>query len=332
VHGVLVGHKTLIYDEPRIARTGVTIIYPRAENIWSNNVYGAYHSLNGNGEMTGVHWLAESGCISSAIAITNTNQVGLVRDALVKYEMEQTGKEAWALPIVAETYDGFLNDIDAFHLKTEHVYEALNTASSGAVAEGNVGGGTGMICHEFKGGIGTASRITHRGSEQYTVGVLVQANYGWRMHLRVNGVPVGREISPDVTASPFTRDSGSIIVIIATDAPLLPDQCKRLAQRATIGLGRVGGFGYNSSGDIFLAFATGNTVPVIDNDEGFGAFEVRTLPAASLNPLFDGVIEATEEAILNALCAAETMTGYKGRTAYRLPHDELQRVMAKYGY
>ncbi len=332
VPGVLVGHKTLIYDEPRIARTGVTVIYPRAESIWSNNVYGAYHSLNGNGEMTGVHWLAESGCVTSALAITNTNQVGLVRDALVKHEMEQTGKEAWALPIVAETYDGYLNDIDAFHLTTEHVYEALRTANSGPVAEGNVGGGTGMICHEFKGGIGTSSRIAPRGSENYTVGVLVQANYGWRTHLRVNGVPIGREISPTTTPSPFSRDSGSIIIIIATDAPLLPDQCKRLAQRATIGLARVGGNGYNSSGDIFLAFATGNDVPVMSNYAGFGAFPVRTLPAFSMNPLFDAAIEATEEAIINALCAAETMTGHKGRTAYALPHDELVQVMQKYNF
>lgn len=336
VSGVLIGHSTVIYDQPRVARTGVTVILPAEHEIWSNNVYGAYHTLNGNGEMTGIHWLQESGRIGSPIAITNTHQVGMVRDALIAYEIKQNPEADWLLPIVAETYDGFLNDINAFHLKPEHVFEALRSASSGQVAEGNVGGGTGMICHGFKGGIGTSSRIVQRGSDQYTIGVLVQANYGWRRNLRVDGVPVGLEINEKHTPTPVepqdTPKEGSIIIIVATDAPLLPDQCKRLAQRATIGLARVGGFGYDSSGDIFLAFATGNDVPYAPTKPNtFGKFTVQTLGSQYLTPLFDGVIEATEEAILNALCAGETMVGYKGRTVYELPLDELKRVMAKYG-
>ncbi len=341
VSGVLVGHATLIYNEPRIARTGVTVIAPRHGNVYQNQCYGAYHSFNGNGEMTGVHWLAESGMIGAPFAITNTHQVGVVRDALVEHETTLHPDSSWLLPIVAETYDGWLNDIDAFHLTKEHLFTALATAKSGAVEEGSVGGGTGMICHGFKGGIGTSSRLVTIADTTYTVGVLVQANYGSREDLRLDGIPLGRLI--DRHQIPAPRDpllgekqekDGSIIVIVATDAPLLPFQCKRLAQRATVGLAQVGGYGHNSSGDIFLAFATGNDLP-------FGATEtlaagivrplpIQMLPNQLMDPLFHGTAEATAEAILNALCAAETMTGYKGRTVYALPVDEVQEIWQRY--
>lgn len=328
VPGVLVGHHTLIYDEPRVARTGVTVILPREDKIWDNNAYAGYFSFNGNGEMTGLPWLEESGTLGSPIGITNTHQVGLVRDAFVGYEIEKGSGMGWLLPVVAETYDGWLNDINAFHLRQEHVMQALGNAKSGPVAEGNVGGGTGMICHEFKGGIGTASRIVSGTSGDFTVGVLVQANYGDRELLRVDGIPVGWEISETHTPYPWGKppSGSSIIVIIGTDAPLLPDQCKRLARRATVGLARVGGVGHNGSGDIFLAFATGNSIPAKTDT----IQTIRTLPHQHLNPFFEAVAEATEEAILNALCAAETMTGFQGHTAHALPLDELQRIMAKY--
>lgn len=322
---ILVGHTTLLYDEPRVARTGVTMIVPRGGDVYHDQCYAAYHSFNGNGEMTGVHWLAESGLLGGPVAITNTHQVGLVRDALVEYELERHPESQWLLPMVAETYDGWLNDINAFHLSKEDVFAALANAQSGPVAEGNVGGGTGMICHWFKGGIGTASRLVETRSGKFVVGVLVQANYGARRHLRVNGVPVGRLLGTDVV--PFERQvkkpDGSIIVVVATNAPLLPGQCQRLAQRATVGLARVGGTGYNGSGDIFLAFATGNHVP-----QGADApIAVHMLPNNQMDPLFDATAETVEEAILNALCAAETMTGQQGRTVHALPLDLLQKMM-----
>lgn len=328
VAGILVGHTTLIYDEPRVARTGVTVIVPREGDVYHDQCYGAYHSFNGNGEMTGIHWLAESGLIGAPLAITNTHQVGLVRDALVAYEIQKHPDSQWLLPIVAETYDGWLNDINAFHLTAADVFTALGNAQSGAVAEGNVGGGTGMICHQFKGGIGTASRLVETGSGRFTVGTLIQANYGARRHLRVNGVPVGRLIDTDKVPSPrpVQKTDGSIIVIVATDAPLLPIQCKRLAQRATVGLARVGGTGYNGSGDIFLAFATGNHVPLAAT----APVAVAMLPNSRMDSLFDATAEAVEEAILNALCAAETMSGQQGRTAHALPLDLLQQIMADY--
>lgn len=327
VPGVWVGHHTLIYDEPNVARTGVTVIIPREGAIWTDNVFAAFHSFNGNGEMTGSHSLSEFGFLAEPIAITNTHQVGIVRDALIAYMVENNLGGDWFLPTVAETYDGYLNDINAFHLDKTHVYQALEAATGGPVAEGNVGGGTGMICHQFKGGIGTASRLVDSESGRYTVGVLVQANYGTRPQLRVDGVPVGRELGDDHTPLPGkeTRD-GSIIVVIATDAPLIPIQCKRLAQRATVGLARVGGVGHNGSGDIFLAFATGNHLP----PGATTLIELKMVPHHHLNPFFEGVAEAVEEAILNALTAAETMTGYEGRTVYALPLDDLQRVVAKY--
>lgn len=328
VSGVLVGHTTLIYDEPRVARTGVTVIVPRTKDVFNDQCYGAYHSFNGNGEMTGVHWLKEAGLIGAPLAITNTHQVGIVRDALVEYEIQQHPESQWLLPIVAETYDGWLNDINAFHVTKEHVFAALANAQSGPVAEGNVGGGTGMICHWFKGGIGTASRLVETLSGKFTVGTVVQANYGARRHLRVNGIPVGRLIDTDKV--PFPRQTqkadGSIIVVVATDAPLLPHQCKRLAQRATVGLARVGGTGYNGSGDIFLAFATGNHIPLAAQ----APVAVQMLPNSQMDPLFDATAEAVEEAILNALCAAETTTGFQGHTVHALPLDELQQIMAAY--
>lgn len=330
VPGVLVGHSTVIQDEPRVARTGVTMIVPREGAIWDDYAFAGYYSFNGNGEMTGLLWLEESGMLGSAIGITNTHAVGVVRDALTSYwvEHEHRNIDDFSLPVVAETYDGLLNDINAFHITKAHAYQALAAAKGGPVAEGNVGGGTGMICHGFKGGIGTSSRLVNTPSGLYTVGTLVQANYGERSLLRVDGVPVGREINEEQTPvpeKPFPL-GGSIIVIIATDAPLLPVQCRRLAKRATVGLARAGGTGHNSSGDIFLAFATGNHLPV----KSTALRELKMLSHEQMNPFFDAVAEAVEEAIINALTAAETMTGFQGRIVHALPLEELKKIMAKY--
>ncbi|MCX6048431.1 MAG: P1 family peptidase [Chloroflexi bacterium] len=329
VPGVRVGHTTLHYDEPRVARTGVTVIVPRemrdGREIYQDQAFAGYYSFNGNGEMTGLLWLEESGCLGSPIAITNTHQVGVVRDALVEYEISRHPESTWLLPVVAETYDGWLNDINGFHVTKEHVFAALAAAKNGPVAEGNVGGGTGMICHGFKGGIGTASRLAESTGGQYIVGALVQANYGRRHHLRVDGVPVGRAIPSEMVPTPWDKppSDGSIIVVVATNAPLLPFQCKRLAQRATIGLARVGGIGHNSSGDIFLAFTNANHVPLDRNEP----LDVQMVPNDQMNSLFEATAEAVEEAILNALCAAETTTGQQGRVAYALPLDKLQKIM-----
>jgi D-aminopeptidase len=328
VEGVLVGHTTLIYDEPRIARTGVTMIVPRAGAIWHDNAPAAYYSLNGAGEMTGTHWINEVGVLSSPIGLTNTHQVGLVRDMLESYAQEKGYTTSFLLPVATETYDGWLNDIYAAHVTKEHIYQAINSAQSGPVAEGNVGGGTGMICHEFKGGVGTSSRVIDVKSGRYTVGVLVQANYGARNDFRIDGVPIGVELDYAHTPRAKTEyyPEGSIIVVIATDAPLTADQCKRLAQRATIGLGRVGGMGHTGSGDIFIAFATGNHVP----DRSDALIGLQMLPHMHMDRFFDGVAEATEEAIVNALCMAETMSGFKRHKVFALPLDEVQRVMKKY--
>ena len=334
VAGVAVGHTTLIYDQPRVARTGVTVILPRplvpagSELLYRSLCYAGYHPFNGNGEMTGVHWLAESGLLGGPVAITNTHQVGVVRDALVEHEITNYSETDWCLPVVAETFDGWLNDIAAFHLKKEDVFAAINAASSGVVAEGNVGGGTGMICHGFKGGIGTSSRLVETAGSQYTVAALVQANYGGIEQLRIDGVSVKKLLGDtwDVgrPAKP-TGMSSSIIVVIATDAPLLADQCKRLAQRATVGLARVGGTGNNGSGDIFLAFATGNHIP-----HGASApINVQTLPASQMSELMNATADAVQESILNALCAAETMTGFEGRTVYALPIENVARMMQR---
>jgi D-aminopeptidase len=328
VPGVWVGHCTLIYDQPRTARTGVTVVSPRAGLIWNDHAFAAIHAFNGNGEMTGAHWIAESGILRSPIGLTNTYQVGVVRDAFIAYAHQTPDIIPYGLPVVAETYDAWLNDITAFHVTEAHVYQALESASGGPVAEGNVGAGTGTICHEFKGGVGTSSRVTETRSGRYTVGVLVQTNHGDRRLLRVDGVPVGQEIGPERVPVPYGEplSCSSIIVVIATDAPLLPVQCKRLAQRATVGTALVGNIGCNGSGDIFLAFATGNHVPA----DPAGPVDLKMIPHEHLNPLFEGVVEATAEAILNSLTAAETMTGFKGHTAHAIPLDELQRVMQKY--
>lgn len=336
VPGVLVGHTTLIYDHPRIARTGVTVIVPREGQIYQDNAFAAYHSFNGCGEMTGMHWVAESGLLGYPIAITNTAQVGTVHEAMIKYGRIHNPSDPSGLPVVAETLDSWLNDIDGMHVTQEHVFQALATAQGGPVAEGCVGGGTGMMCHDFKGGIGTASRVVETKNGRFTVGALVQANHGDRAEFRVNGVPVGQEIT--AAQLPLTWDddpdsttlgwpTSSIIVVIATDAPLLPIQCKRLAQRATVGIARVGGVGYNGSGDIFLAFATGNHLPSTQEQP----YAVQMLPHSSLNRFFPAVADAVEESILNALTAAETTIGYKGHTAHALPLDELVGVMKKYG-
>ena len=328
VSGVLVGHATVIHDEPRVARTGVTVIMPRGGSIWQDNAFAGFHSFNGCGEMTGLPFVEEFGLLTSPIALTNTAQVGTAHTAIVEYGVGRGGPFTFKLPVAAETYDGWLNDIDAFHLKAAHVHEALESASSGPVAEGNVGGGTGMICHDFKGGIGTSSRIVEVGGERYAVGALVQANHGDRAFLRVDGVPVGREIDFAHTPSPWDEPPGasSIIIVLATDAPLIATQCKRLARRATIGMARVGGVGYNGSGDIFIAFATGNHLPA----GAKSPYDLRMLPHHHLSAFFEAAAEAVEEAILNALCAAETMTGFRGHTAHALPLDDLKQVMARY--
>lgn len=328
VAGVRVGHATLVRDTPHVVRTGVTAIWPHATNVWNEYVYGGFHSFNGNGEMTGTIWLEEQGLISGPIGITNTHAVGVVRDGICALAVRQGAKQAFHLPIVAETYDGWLSDAESFPVTQDLVFEAFDGAASGPVAEGCVGGGTGMICHDFKGGIGTASRLVEAGGTTYTVGALVQSNYGARELLRVDGVPVGLEIGAaevPLAREPTPRPEGSIIVILATDAPLLPIQCKRLARRATTGLAWVGGIGSNGSGDIFLAFSTGN---IVTADTPVST--VRTIAPDLMTPLFLAAAEATQEAILNSMTAAETMTGFKGRTAHAIPLDRLQAVMKKY--
>jgi D-aminopeptidase len=323
------------------------MIVPHDGDVWTEPVYAGSHRLNGNGELTGLEWIREAGHLTGPIGITNTHSVGVVRDAIIRSAVRVLpfGTSYWALPVVGETWDGLLNDIDGFHVGADHVDEALAAASDGPVPEGNVGGGTGMVCHEFKGGIGTASRIVAADSGGFTVGVLVQANYGRRDWLRVDGVPVGEAIpvadvpSPysaiqdDDVAPPPPPGSGSIIVIVATDAPLLPHQCERLAQRAGLGIARMGGTGAHSSGDLFLCFATGNRMLP---GTSFRAdprltVDVRVLNDFAIGALFDATIEATEEAILNALVGGATMTGRDGITAHALPHDRLLETMARFG-
>lgn len=323
-----VGHATVIHDTPTVARTGVTVLLPRAGDSWRDHCFAGFHSFNGNGEMTGMHWLEESGLLTTPIAITNTHQVGTVHSALAAYSHLNQHTTQWSLPVVAETYDGWLNDINAFHVTQDHVFEAIAAAGAGAVSEGCVGGGTGMICHDFKGGIGTSSRVVETKSGVFTIGALVQANYGDRHLLRVDGVPVGKAIGFDRVPSSWDEPpkGGSIIIIVATDAPLLPAQCKRLAQRATVGLARVGSVGHNGSGDLFLAFATGNHVPA----EPDRPLPVLMMPLPHMNPLFEAVAEAVEESILNALTAATTTSGMHGRVAHALPLDLLQEVMERH--
>ncbi len=328
VAGVEVGHTTIIRGEGRQAvRTGVTVVLPKGRK-WEP-VFAGWHAGNGFGDLTGIAWVAEGGVLGGPVAITNTYSVGTVRDAILAWFDDVLKVDIpWHQPVVGETSDGFLNDIAGFHVRQEHVFAALNGARSGSVPEGNVGGGTGMVAHGFKGGIGTASRRVTGG---HTVGVLVQANYGSREELTIAGVPVGREIvdlprSRGNAMAAGTRE-GSIIVVVATDAPLLPHQLERLARRVPMGIARVGGTAANGSGDIFIAFSTAN--PGAAKVAG-DAVDVRMLPNGALSPFFVATIEATEEAIVNALAAAETMTGYDGNTVYALPHDRLQQVLRKY--
>jgi L-aminopeptidase/D-esterase-like protein len=336
VRGIEVGHTTLIAGEGTLkigvgpVRTGVTAILPRGKQS-NDPVFAGWFSLNGNGEMTGTTWIEESGFLEGPVMITNTHSVGTVRDAVIAWQAKQYGKTAqpWGLPVVAETYDGFLNDINGFHIKEKHAFEALDSARSGPVLEGNVGGGTGMICHEFKGGIGTASRHLDDKFGGYTVGVLVQANYGRRNQLRIAGVPVGLEITQNAMisqAADASHDTGSIIIVVATDAPLLPHQLKRLARRASLGLARNGSTAGNSSGDIFLAFSTANT----EAAKPSGIAQLAMLPNERINPLFEATVQATEEAIINALVAAETMIGIDNHKVIAIPHDRLKQVMKKY--
>lgn len=325
VPGVLVGHATVVRDAPAVVRSGVTMVVPRDGEIWTDHAFAAWHNFSGNGETTGLPWIEESGLLGSPIGITNTHQVGMVRDFLVKEAIATGVPDAFHLPVVAETWDGWLNDIDSFPLTDGDAAAALHAAGPGPVAEGCVGGGTGMICHEFKGGIGTSSRVASTPLGDFVVGVLVQANYGAREDLRIDGVPVGRAIDSDVVPSAWDEapNGGSIIVVVATDAPLLPVQCHRLAKRAVVGLGRVGGYGHDGSGDIVIAFATGNHLPAKSD----APLPLRMLPHPEMNPLFHATADATEEAILNALCMAQTTTGRLGRVAHELPLDLVERVV-----
>jgi D-aminopeptidase len=332
VPGVRVGHTTIVEGES--IRTGVTVVFPHEGNPWEEPVFAGPHRLNGNGELTGLEWIRECGMLTSPVGLTNTHSVGVVHDALIAAEVERrgNGSDFWSLPVVGETWDGPLNDINGMHVKPEHVRAALAAAAPGPVGEGNVGGGTGMICHEFKGGIGTASRVV----EGYAVGVLVQANYGRRERLRVDGVPVGIDIPAGVVplpGVPGAQPGGSIIVLVGTNAPLLPGQCERLAQRAGLGIGRAGGVGENSSGDLFLCFATGNRgLPAGDLAAANPpTVSLEMVPNGRITPFFDAVVEATEEAILNALCAAETMAGRNGTVAHELPSDLLVDALARRG-
>lgn len=341
VAGVEVGATTLIRGEGALkvgegpVRTGVTVILPRGGKN-ADPVYAGWFSLNGNGEMTGTTWVEESGFLEGPVALTNTHSVGTVRDAIIAWQVKQNAlKQPWSLPVVAETWDGYLNDINGFHVKPEHVFVALDSAKTGPVAEGNTGGGTGMVCYGFKGGTGTASRILTGEDGGYTVGVLVQCNCGRRPQLTIAGVPVGKEIpaaqagvaAPSPLPGSETRgDVGSIIIVIATDAPLLPHQLKRIARRAALGLARTGSVSGNSSGDIFIAFSTANP----HADAAPGPNTVQTVSNERITPLFTATVEATEEAIVNAMVGAQTMTGIDGHTVIALPHDQLQQVLKKY--
>jgi D-aminopeptidase len=333
VKGVEVGHTTLIAGSGKLkvgegpVRTGVTAVLPRGKDS-QDAVFGGWFTLNGNGEMTGTTWLEDSGFLEGPVMITNTHSVGVVRDAVIAWRVKHGPPDEqgywWSLPVVAETWDGELNDVNGFHVKPEHAWHALDTAHGGAVEEGNVGGGTGMICNEFKGGIGTSSRVLDGRYGGYTVGVLVQCNYGQRDQLRIAGVPVGREISEHTVRK---DDVGSIIVVVATDAPLIPTQLKRLARRVSLGVGRNGSFSGDGSGDIFVAFSTAN--PGAANPKGIR--DLKMLPNDQLNPVFLATVQATEEAVVNAMVAAETMKGINDYEVIALPHDRLRDVLRKYG-
>ncbi len=367
VAGVEVGHTTLVSGSGRLergrgpVRTGVTAVLPRGkQNV--DQVFAAWFALNGNGEMTGTTWIDEGGFLAGPVMITNTHSVGVVRDAVIGWMRVRDASFLWALPVVAETYDGLLNDIDGFHVKPEHAAAALDGATSGAVLEGSVGGGTGMLCNGFKGGIGTSSRVLPAQQGGYTIGVLVQCNYGSRRGLRIAGVPVGREFAEpmicaaggeptqaflkgmpkcgarqtslndrtprrDVGDVP-SRELGSIIIVVATDAPLLPHQLERVVKRTALGLGREGSIAGNGSGDIFIAFSTANPNAASDST---ATIALRMVPNERLDPIFEATVQATEEAITNAMLAAETMTGADDVRAYALPHDRLREIMKKYG-
>jgi len=347
VGGVRVGHTTLIRgDGPLLVgegpvRTGVTVVIPHDGDVWTEPLFAGAHRLNGNGELTGLEWIREHGMLAGAIGITNTHSVGVVHDALIEAGARAHGMRdsIWALPVAGETYDGALNDINGFHVRAEHVHAALAAATDGPVAEGSVGGGTGMICHEFKGGIGTASRV----AGAWTVGVLVQANYGARRLLRIDGVPVGAAIPTDELPSPWdevdrlnaraTPEGGSIIGVVATDAPLLPHQCARLAQRVGMGVARMGSYASHGSGDLFVAFATGNRglSRHAGEDDPRPTVDLSMVVDQHIDPLLEAVAEATEEAITNALLAAETMVGRDGITAHALDHDRLVEVLRAHG-
>ena len=332
VAGVTVGHATIIKGQGTLVvgqgpvRTGVTAIFPRGATN-GDPVFGGWFTLNGNGEMTGTTWLEESGFLAGPVMITNTHSVGVVRDAVIAWLVHKGFEFDWSLPVVAETWDGSLNDINGFHVTKAHAFAALDSTHGGPVAEGNVGGGTGMICNQFKGGIGTASRRLPADRGGYTIGVLVQCNYGSRARLSIAGVPVGQEI-PDLlpTRDTIPGERGSIIIVVATDAPLLPHQLKRLAKRASLGVGRLGGTGGNPSGDIFVAFSTANPGAAKPD----ASVSVTMLPNERIDPLFQATIQATEEAIVNAMVAAETMTGINGMRVYALPHERLRAALRKY--
>jgi L-aminopeptidase/D-esterase-like protein len=332
VKGVEVGHTTLISGEGKLkvgegpVRTGVTAVLPRGQNLL-DPVFAGWFTLNGNGEMTGTTWLEESGFLDGPVMITNTHSVGVVRDAVIAWRVKHGPPDDtgywWSLPVVAETYDGYLNDINGFHVKPADAFHALDSAHGGPVEEGNVGGGTGMVCNEFKGGIGSASRVVSTPEGGYTVGVLVQCNYGERDQLRIAGVPVGREIPEHKV---WHGDTGSIIVVVATDAPLLAHQLKRLTRRVSLGLGRNGSYSSDGSGDIFIAFSTANPGAA----KPTGLRQLTMLPNGQLDPLFLATVQATEEAVVNAMVAAETMTGINQHTAIALPHERLRDVLKKY--
>ena len=339
VSGVTVGHTTLISGEGKLqvgkgpVRTGVTAVLPRGKDSMNNPVFAGWWSLNGNGEMTGTAWVEESGFLEGPVMITNTHSVGVVRDAVIQWRVTHGQPDPagywWSLPVVAETWDGWLNDINGFHVKPEHAFHAIDSAHNGAVEEGNVGGGTGMICNEFKGGIGTSSRKVESKIGAYTVGVLVQCNYGSRINLRIAGVPVGQEISDErayASTSFSDLDRGSIIVVVGTDAPLVAHQLKRLARRVSLGLGRNGSISGNGSGDIFIAFSTANPGGAAADH----VVDLKMLPNDQLEPVFAATVQATEEAVINAMVAAETMTGIENHKVIALPHDRLREVLKKY--
>jgi D-aminopeptidase len=332
VAGVEVGHETLIVGKGKLevgkgpVRTGVTAILPRGKGS-TDPVFAGWFSLNGNGEMTGTAWIEESGFLEGPVMLTNTHSVGVVRDAVIAWYVRRAekGKQPWLLPVVAETFDGFLNDINGFHVKEKHAFAALDSAKGGVVAEGNVGGGTGMRCFGFAGGIGTSSRVLEAKAGGYTVGVLVQANFGSRRQMRIAGVPVGEKLDDEAKAA--KPEAGSIIITVATDAPLLPHQLKRVARRASLGLARTGSIAGNGSGDLFLAFSTANR----DAAKGDETVKVTALPNGRMDPLFEATVQATEEAIVNALVAAKTMVGRDDNKAEALPHERVREILKKHG-